>query len=1052
MHKSDGLESASEALLSRWCQASAQGDWGKFARRFEWEGWDLKRSSQILAQVPPVGAELPVWAKILAEVIEAGVGRKASPPRDQSLPFEDIYLPAVEVARSRLLALMGGTEASLHAVLTQDAYFTLERALLSRLSGAAFKTLYHEFLDSFGPVRRHLRELVGPDPNDHSRDHYESFVEALMADGLLGLFQKYPVLGRFVGLIIEFWVETTAEFLQRLEADLPALREVFGGSSEADPGRVASLETFLSDPHNRGRTVMKLAFESGLKLVYKPRDFGMEASYNEFLRWCVEQGCPIELKSLVTLNRETYGWVALVENHACADLAEVRAFYRRVGALMSVLYVLRATDCHFENLIASGGHPVFVDAETLFHNECVAATPPELDVRMSSFNSVLRTGMLPFNYPEPGRVKTYDMSAIVGEIMLESHAPEPHWKGINTNAMSLVFESAPPQVGTNTPHVDGQAIPATAYVDDILAGFTAMYRFLLENKAGLIADDGPLAPFRPLRARFVFRATEIYGRIQNRGLAPESLRSGLHHGIELEALARAFLLENTQPATWPILRAELAALSQFDIPHFSAITGSDRLEIDGQTIEGFLVDSYAETLMFIRELSEEDLARQLEIIDIALHTLRTPDFDTPQVAKPQTAPSIRSEEPPVERPFDAGEFIHEAERIAATLRRRSIRAGNGIGWFGLGGEALQIELAGEDLYAGKTGIALFLAALDHVQGRDRHRDLILQATQAARADWINPEITGIGGASGLGSTLYTLAALGRLTGDDDFAVDALRLAKRLTPEAIASDKNLDVLSGTAGALLGLLALFDQTGEAALLATAEACGRHLLESRVDAVGGTKAWLTLTEQPMTGFSHGAAGNAYALLRLYQASGREEYLEAARSAIAYEDALFVPESGGWPDLRPTLANDGPRGPGASWCHGAPGIGLARLGGLPMLDSTAIRQDIAFSVAAVGDGRLLANDQVCCGNLGRLETQIVASDRLSDPRLLDEARRKAMRIVARAQDAGGYRLFQPLHTRAFIPGFFQGVSGIGYQLLRLAAPQTLPSVLLWESPSRRG
>ena len=33
------------------------------------------------------------------------------------------------------------------------------------------------------------------------------------------------------------------------------------------------------------------------------------------------------------------------------------------------------------------------------------------------------------------------------------------------------------------------------------------------------------------------------------------------------------------------------------------------------------------------------------------------------------------------------------------------------------------------------------------------------------------------------------------------------------------------------------------------------------------------------------------------------------------------------------------------------------------------------------------------------------------------------------------------------FEPGFFQGLSGIGYQLLRLAAPSRLPSVLSFES-----
>jgi lantibiotic modifying enzyme len=30
--------------------------------------------------------------------------------------------------------------------------------------------------------------------------------------------------------------------------------------------------------------------------------------------------------------------------------------------------------------------------------------------------------------------------------------------------------------------------------------------------------------------------------------------------------------------------------------------------------------------------------------------------------------------------------------------------------------------------------------------------------------------------------------------------------------------------------------------------------------------------------------------------------------------------------------------------------------------------------------------------------------------------------------------------------PSFFQGTAGIGYELLRMARPDLLPSVLLWE------
>ncbi|HAC62347.1 MAG TPA: hypothetical protein DCF68_02135, partial [Cyanothece sp. UBA12306] len=58
--------------------------------------------------------------------------------------------------------------------------------------------------------------------------------------------------------------------------------------------------------------------------------------------------------------------------------------------------------------------------------------------------------------------------------------------------------------------------------------------------------------------------------------------------------------------------------------------------------------------------------------------------------------------------------------------------------------------------------------------------------------------------------------------------------------------------------------------------------------------------------------------------------------------------------------------------------------------------------------------------------------------------ALQKAANVVVRAKQAGGYQLFANLPNSVFNPGFFQGLSGIGYELLRLSHDD-LPSVLLW-------
>jgi lantibiotic modifying enzyme len=52
----------------------------------------------------------------------------------------------------------------------------------------------------------------------------------------------------------------------------------------------------------------------------------------------------------------------------------------------------------------------------------------------------------------------------------------------------------------------------------------------------------------------------------------------------------------------------------------------------------------------------------------------------------------------------------------------------------------------------------------------------------------------------------------------------------------------------------------------------------------------------------------------------------------------------------------------------------------------------------------------------------------------------------VTRMERTHSYALNPRLPRQVNTPGFFCGTAGIGYALLRLAYPDSLPCVLLWE------
>lgn len=124
----------------------------------------------------------------------------------------------------------------------------------------------------------------------------------------------------------------------------------------------------------------------------------------------------------------------------------------------------------------------------------------------------------------------------------------------------------------------------------------------------------------------------------------------------------------------------------------------------------------------------------------------------------------------------------------------------------------------------------------------------------------------------------------------------------------------------------------------------------------------------------------------------------LASAQEGIAYEDSVFVPRVGKWPDLR----SDEQAVFMTSWCHGAPGIALGRIGGLALLDSDDIRRDIEIAVQTMRAAPVQGVDHLRCGNLGRADVLLVAASKLARPELALLASRQAWQVVTKAEQTG--------------------------------------------------
>jgi type 2 lantibiotic biosynthesis protein LanM len=1101
-------QQGSEESLNRWCQIVAQGNWQKFQKRLLWDGVDVDTVRAVISSPPiPNNQNLPSWSTTLKEIIQMssvwGMSRsqnsnvKHKPDEllinnqeflisidsENPLPFEDLLLPSVYVARQKLLTYLHSPTLSTSCLplelLSKEAYLKLERSLLSSLANLCENTLEFEFA-CFRPLGYSFLNLLETQiKTQPQKTYYEAFVQNLLQDGLLGFFQKYPVLGRLITTRIDFWVEATAEFLQRLKADLHEIQELFQpqqesrGESPITPlGKVIEIEPNLSDSHNRGHSAIALTFESELKLIYKPKDLGLDVAYNQILDWCNQQGVSLPFKILKVLNRQTYGWVEYVKQLPIEDATAARRFYQRTGMLLCLLYVLGVTDCHYENLIASGEHLVLVDMETLMHHEARLEDFPEQQQQMalnrSLFNpqysnSVLRTGLLPRWDFNKDKSIAYDISAL-GSIDAQ---PSPwrvsQWKFVNTDNMHRASTTATIPPKKNVPILNGMPLSPSNYLEELVEGFEQMYCFLLEHRQVLLTDEFQIQvqPNNSIQNT----KCKVYSVILQTSLTPEFLRNGVNRSIQLDILARAFLTTENKPNTWSILHSELSAMEQLDIPYFATYSDSDALTVGvEQPIQHFLTEpSYSQVISRLQKLDETDLVRQVAIIRGTFYAKVAQLQGTEQAGAEYEHSSIvplQAIARVTENLLTSSQLFAAASTIAEEIHSHAIHEASGnVYWMGLSyvpeAERFQLQPLNETLYEGNCGIALFLSALDYVAKNNRCRDLALGAIHSLRevlkiADaQLMQKLTqkiGIGGATGLSAIIYSLVRISHFLDEPTLIIDALKAASLITPEAIATDQKLDVMTGAAGAILGLLVLYNETADPAVLDKAIACGQHLLEHRISVDGSPRAWKSVEDKPLTGFSHGATGIAYALLRLYAVTQDSAYKEAALEGIADERSVFSSSAANWPDFRSFAQQNTQPGFMTSWCHGAAGIGLGWLGALSILETKEIHQDLEVALQTIQNYGLQGVDHLCCGNFGRLEVLLLAAQKLARPELQELTLQKAAWVVARAKQTGAYQLFANFPKSVFSPSFFQGTAGIGYELLRLAYPEVLPSVLLWE------
>jgi lantibiotic modifying enzyme len=396
----------------------------------------------------------------------------------------------------------------------------------------------------------------------------------------------------------------------------------------------------------------------------------------------------------------------------------------------------------------------------------------------------------------------------------------------------------------------------------------------------------------------------------------------------------------------------------------------------------------------------------------------------------------------------ATELLAVPVEAARWIEGKAVRMERGTQWPSSPDASAPLD---SSLYSGVSGPVLFLLAMHEATGEELYLDEARAGAAALLAELDSLEDPGL--YTGLAGVGFTLLEVHRATGEPRYRAAAESCVQRLRSMAREAGSGLewsattDVIAGTTGIGLFLLHAARELDEPAALEVARRAGERLIElARVEPHG--LSWAMDPDYPprMPNFAHGAAGVSTFLARLYEETGEERFLAAARAGAEY--LLSVADTQG--DAC-RVFHDEPDGKDLyylGWCHGP--VGTARLFYVLYRitrDETwwswvrscanAIEQSGIPERTTPG---FWNNAGPCCGLAGVAEFFLDLHEARGEPSDLEFSRRVTRVLLERAtRDESGARWIQAEHRvkpedLAAQTGWMQGAAGIGAWLVRLA------------------
>lgn len=771
----------------------------------------------------------------------------------------------------------------------------------------------------------------------------------------------------------------------------------------------------MGDFHNGSAATVKIYMNEKDAIFYKPHGLANTKMYYDILNELYRK-YGLHPFDYQLIDKDTYGWEREIAYIPCNTKEQLQRFYIRMGIQIMLNYLLDTQDLHYENLIAHGEYPIFVDVEIIcgnikkYDNNMTAKEKAEWIFS----SSVLGNGILP-SINENDNM----FCSLIGQGGIKTNKKVQKIMNPMTSTMHLSYINAVTSEQYNRPSINGLFCKYNNFIKELLQGFTWAYHYI-KNNSSIFKNKISFT-----YSRILFKNTQSYSKLLQLSYDPIFLTDG---GDRQLILSKYYPNDSNDKKT--IFELELRVLIKGDIPYFSIHNNERNLYLNNTALSvpdylQIAPQSYLQ--MRINNLSNSDYNFQSWLIYNALN-----------IEKKKLFPNTINR-------FNSNNLIYNVDKICEMIGDHLVNvaivndSSTDIVWT-INRKKSGIYISDMYLYEGIAGMTIFFAALYRRLPKDTYQNiekiLIEKLKNYTISTLRSSKISMTGAFTGEASIVYAYLVLYKIKQNSIYLYYA-ELHEKVLYRLLRHDSKYDLLCGNAGAVIIYLNLYKITLKKQYLYHAQEAADYLILTAKVSKKGIY-WSDGKRNSLEGLAHGGSGFSLCFAELYKQTQDYQYLKIALESIKYENYFYNRKSNNWTDWEHRKQKD----IRAYWCHGAGGISLSRKALLYCTNeefTEFIAQDYYKALRKLKE---ITNQQMkslclCHGLLGNMFI-LQYLYKVSNKKFVNETQNRLVleQIIARSN-------FENLEYDN--PGFMTGLSGIGYFLLHIN-DTALPNILSLE------